>query len=51
MTKVKYTAQSEVVSISGEINDDFGVAKSTPSLRNNVGMGIIMIPCHKKGIK
>ena len=43
MTKVKYSTQNEVVSISGEVNDDFGAAESTSSLRDNVGMGIIKI--------
>ena len=43
MTKVRYNAQNEVVSISGDVNDDFGVAESTSSLRDNVGMGIIKI--------
>ena len=41
MTKVKHNTQNEVVSFSGEVNDDFGVTASTSTLRDNVGMGII----------
>ena len=41
MTKVKYSTQNEVVSISGEVNDDFGVTESTSTMRDNIGMGII----------